>query len=94
MVAEVLLNGKVKRHFVVDSGASFTLINRQSARELGITIDEYTPFIPVSTVSGVILTPLVTLKSVQVGKAEVENVERSSITCLRECRASGKLLSQ
>jgi aspartyl protease family protein len=75
MFAEVLLNGRVKRNFIVDSGASYILIDRGTARELGITIDEYTPFIPVSTVSEVILTPLVTLKSVQVGGAEVENVE-------------------
>ena len=74
-LTEVLLNGKVKRHFILDSGASFTLINRQTASELGLTVDEYTPFIPVATVSGVILTPLVTLKSVRVGKAELENVE-------------------
>ncbi len=74
-LTEVLLNGKVKRHFILDSGASFTLINRQTANELGLIIDEYTPFIPVATVSGVIFTPLVTLKSVQVGKAELENVE-------------------
>jgi len=75
MIVEVLLNGRVKRNFIVDSGASFILIDRGTARELGITIDEYTPFIPVTTVSEVILTPLVTLKSVQVGGAEVENVE-------------------
>jgi clan AA aspartic protease (TIGR02281 family) len=75
MFVEVLLDGRVKRNFIVDSGASFILIDRGTARELGITIDEYTPFIPVSTVSEVILTPLVTLKSVQVGGAEVENVE-------------------
>ena len=74
-LTEVLLNGRVRRYFILDSGASFTLINWQTANELGITIDENTPFIPVSTVSGVILTPLVTLKSIQVGKAELENVE-------------------
>jgi clan AA aspartic protease (TIGR02281 family) len=74
-LTEVLLNGRVRRYFILDSGASFTLINRQTALELGITVDENTPFIPVSTVSGVILTPLVTLKSVQVGRAELENVE-------------------
>ena len=74
-LTQVLLNGRVRRYFIVDSGASFTLINRQTALELGITVDENTPFIPVSTVSGVILTPLVTLKSVQVGRAELENVE-------------------
>jgi aspartyl protease family protein len=75
MFAEVLLNGTVRRNFIVDSGASYVLIDRGTARELGITIDEYTPFIPVTTVSEVILTPLVTLRSVQVGGAEVENVE-------------------
>ena len=74
-LTEVLLNGRVKRYFILDSGASFTLINWQTASELGFVVDEYTPFIPVATVSGQIMTPLVTLKSVQVGGAELENVE-------------------
>jgi clan AA aspartic protease (TIGR02281 family) len=65
----------VKRHFIVDSGASFILINPQVAKELDITINENTPFIPMTTVSGYILTPLVTLRSVRVGKVEMENVE-------------------
>jgi len=74
-LAEVVLNERVRRRLVVDSGASFILINQQTARDLGVTIDESTPFIPGTTVSGVILTPLVTLKSVKVGNATVENVE-------------------
>jgi clan AA aspartic protease (TIGR02281 family) len=74
-LVEVILNERVKRNLVVDSGASFILINQQTAKELGVTIDESTPFIPGTTVSGVILTPLVTLKSVRVGNAAVENVE-------------------
>ncbi len=74
-LAEVILNERVRRRLVVDSGASFILINQQTARDLGVTIDESTPFIPGTTVSGVILTPLVTLKSVKVGNATVENVE-------------------
>jgi len=79
---EVLLNERVKRHLIVDSGASFILINPQIAKELDITINENTPFIPMTTVSGYILTPLVTLKSVRVGKAEVENVEAVIYTML------------
>lgn len=75
LFAEVILNGRVKQYFNVDTGASFTLINRQTSRDLGLIIDENTPYIPVATVSNIILTPLVTLKSVQVGSAEVENVE-------------------
>jgi clan AA aspartic protease (TIGR02281 family) len=74
-MAEVVLNGRVRQNFVVDTGASFTLISKQAATALGLTIDENTPFIPVASVSSVILTPLMTLKSVKVGKAEVENVD-------------------
>jgi clan AA aspartic protease (TIGR02281 family) len=65
----------MKQHFMVDTGASFTVISREAARELGVTIDESTPFVPIATASSVILNPLVTLRSVRVGKAEVENVD-------------------
>jgi clan AA aspartic protease (TIGR02281 family) len=75
LLAEVILNHRLKQHFVVDTGASFTLINRHSARELDVRIDENTPSIPISTASSVVFTPLVTLKSIRVGKAEVENVD-------------------
>ena len=74
-LTEVTLNGRVKQYFIVDTGASFTLISRHTANELGIIIDENTPFIRVSSVTDVLLTPLVTLRSLQVGKAELENVE-------------------
>lgn len=74
-LAEVVLNGKVKEYFVVDTGASFTLISHQIAKELGVRMDETTPFIRVASVSDVILTPLITLQSVRVGKAEVEHIE-------------------
>jgi clan AA aspartic protease (TIGR02281 family) len=74
-LAEVILNGRVRQHFIVDTGASFTVMNRATAKELGITIDENTPFIPIFTASSLIFTPLVTLRSLQVGHAEVENVD-------------------
>lgn len=74
-LAEVILNGRTKQYFIVDTGASFTLISRQTAYELGIPINETTPFIRVASVSDVLLTPLVTLRSVRVGSAEVENVD-------------------
>jgi clan AA aspartic protease (TIGR02281 family) len=72
---EVVLNGRIKQYFIVDTGASFTVISREAAKELGITIDENTPFLPVTTVSSVIFNPLVTLRSIRVGEAEVENVD-------------------
>ena len=72
---EVVLNESIRQHFIVDTGASFTVISREAAKELGITIDENTPFIPITTASSVIFNPLVTLRSVRVGEAEVENVD-------------------
>jgi len=72
---EVVLNERVKQYFIVDTGASFTVISREAAKELGITIDESTPLIPITTASSVIFNPLVTLRSIRVGKAEVENVD-------------------
>jgi clan AA aspartic protease (TIGR02281 family) len=75
LLAEVVLNGRTKQYFIVDTGASFTLINLPTAKELGITIDENTPFIPIFTASSLIFTPLVTLRSIRVGEAEVENVD-------------------
>ena len=73
--AEVVLNERVKQYFIVDTGASFTVISQDAAKELGITIDESTPFIPITTASSVIFNPLVTLRSIRVGEAEVENVD-------------------
>jgi len=74
-VAEVILNGREKREFIVDTGASFTNISWKIARDLGITIDENTPFLPVLTASDLVFKPLVTLRSVGVGEAQVENVD-------------------
>ncbi len=74
-LSEVILNDRLKRYLIVDTGASFTLISRQVADELGVIIGENSPSIPASTVSGLILTPLVTLSSIRVGKAEIKDVD-------------------
>jgi clan AA aspartic protease (TIGR02281 family) len=88
LLTEVLLNGRVRQHFIVDTGASFNLISSRVAQELGIVIDETTPFIQAASVSGVVLTPLVTLKSVQVGNAQAEDV----IACVYNMPSGGGLL--
>ena len=72
---EVVLNDRIRQPLMIDTGASFTVISREAAKELGITIDENTPFIPIATASSVIFNPLVTLRSVRVGEAEAENVD-------------------
>lgn len=74
-VTEVILNGRDKHEFIVDTGASFTSISRKMARDLEITIDESTPWLPISTASDLVFKPLVTVRSVRVGEAEVKNVD-------------------
>jgi len=74
-VAEVSLNGREKYEFIVDTGASFTNISWKMAENLGIIIDENTPFLPVVTASDVVLNALVTIGSVRLGEAEVQNVD-------------------
>jgi clan AA aspartic protease (TIGR02281 family) len=75
LLAEVVLNRRVRQYFIIDTGASYTLINPQTAKELGIVINETTPFVRVASVTDVVPTPLVTLESIRVGDTEVENVE-------------------
>lgn len=74
-LSEVTLNNRLKSFFIVDTGASFTVINSQMANELGLIINETTPFMPIYTASQLIFTPLVTLRSIRVGEAEVENID-------------------
>lgn len=74
-LSEAILNNRLRSDFIVDTGASFTVINWQMAKELGLNVNESTPFIPIYTASQLIFTPLVTLKSIRVGEAEVENVD-------------------
>lgn len=75
LLTEVILNHRIRQYFIVDTGASFTLINWQTARDLDLTINDSTPFVPIFTASQLIFTPLVALKSIRVGNAEVENVD-------------------
>jgi clan AA aspartic protease (TIGR02281 family) len=77
---EVILNGKVKKSFIVDTGASFVVIDGQTAKELDVAVDENTPIMPMSTASDWGFVPLVTLKSVRVGEAEMQNVEAVILT--------------
>jgi clan AA aspartic protease (TIGR02281 family) len=74
-VVEVILDGQGKHEFTVDTGASFTNISWKMAKNLGITIDENTPFLPIATASDIVFNPLVTVRSVKMEKVVVENVD-------------------
>jgi clan AA aspartic protease (TIGR02281 family) len=74
MRVEVLLNGRVRAPFFIDTGASGVSIPWSVARELGLSVTDETPRIEVRTANGIVSEPVVNLDSVQLGPARVENL--------------------
>jgi len=75
LVVDAVLNGRVKRDFLVDTGASFVTISQATAETLRIYIDDDTPEIAVMTASGWTVVPITVIKRIMVGGAEVRNIE-------------------
>jgi len=70
------LNGSVAWPYVVDTGATLNTLPRAAAEKLGLSIDADTPRTLVAGIGGVgMQVPVVTVRSVQIGSAVVENVE-------------------
>jgi len=69
------VNKSARLNMLVDTGASFTIINVNAARKLGITNLDALPRMPVSTAGGVTWIHLVELESVNVGGAEALSIE-------------------
>ncbi len=70
------LNGSVAWPYVADTGATLNTIPRAAVDRLGIIIDEDTPTTIVAGIGGVgMKVPVVTIRSVGIGSATVENVE-------------------
>ena len=80
-----LINGHVPVPYIVDTGASINTIPRSAVHRLGIRIDESTPSTIVAGIGGrAMKVPVVTLRSVQIGTAVVENVEMAVLDTMRE----------
>ena len=74
MKVEVLLNGRVRAPFFIDTGASGVSIPFAVAQQLGLRIGPDTPQIQVRTANGVISEPILPLDSIQLGPARVDDV--------------------
>jgi clan AA aspartic protease (TIGR02281 family) len=61
--------------FLVDTGASYTVITPKMARQLGLSFRKILTTVPITTANGTINAPLVMLKQLTLGKLNVENVE-------------------
>ena len=61
--------------FVLDTGASQTVISRALADALGITVEPNGQHMVVQTANNTVRAPVVTLRALTVGNARVENVQ-------------------
>jgi clan AA aspartic protease (TIGR02281 family) len=74
MRVEAVVNDLVRVPFLVDTGASGVSLPSAYAEQLGIRTRSDDPHVTVSTANGVVALPIVTLRSVQIGGARVENI--------------------
>ena len=75
VLVEALLNRQVTVPLVLDTGATYTMLTVQTAKDLGITGLERLPKKLFLTASGKLFAPVTTLKSIRVGPAEAQDVE-------------------
>jgi clan AA aspartic protease (TIGR02281 family) len=74
IIVEAMLNRQVSVPLMLDTGATYTVLTRQTAQDLGITGLERLPKQPFLTPGGPILSPVTTVKSIRVGTAEAQDV--------------------
>jgi aspartyl protease family protein len=74
-VVPAVVNKKFMATFLVDTGASYTVITPQMAKSLGVDLTDDLPTVPVTTANGTVEAPLVTLKQVSLGGMQVQNVQ-------------------
>lgn len=75
IIVEALLNQYVTVPLLLDTGATYTVLTRQTAHELGIIDLQRLPTQRFLTGNGPILRPVTTVQSIRVGTAEVRAVE-------------------
>ncbi len=73
-VVEAMINSTTKANFILDTGASYTVISEHVAKELKIDLDKKHPKIQLQTANGVIEVPLVTLDSIEVSGLRVDDL--------------------
>ena len=74
IIVPVVLNGSLKTHMVMDTGATFTTVTPRIAKKLGLRLDRYASRVPLMTANGYITAPLTRLTSLKVGSAEVQSL--------------------
>jgi clan AA aspartic protease (TIGR02281 family) len=74
MRVDAMVNDVVSIPFLVDTGASGVSIPTSYATKLGVRIRPDTPHVQVTTANGVVARPLISLRSVEIEGARIENL--------------------
>ncbi len=90
-VVRVVLNGREQVNFIVDTGASYTVISRSTARKLGIKLRKKGPKVRLQTANGMIDAPIVSLESVEVGGMRVTDLKAAVHDFSKDRAVSGLL---
>ncbi len=74
MVVQVLLNGAVDAHLIVDTGATMTVISYDLGIELGLLSGSDVSINTVNTAGGSVQVSMTHVGTIQVGSAKASNV--------------------
>jgi clan AA aspartic protease (TIGR02281 family) len=91
VVIEAMLNKRTPAKFVVDTGASYTMISSAMAKELSIELTENQRTMPFQTANGVIQAPLTNLESIVVGGMEIKNLTAAIHDAIPDSTVAGLL---
>lgn len=73
-LVQATLNNRRSAKFVVDTGASYTLISNAVASDLGINLGANPQTMPFQTANGMINAPITNMDSISIGGLEVRNI--------------------
>jgi len=91
VIVEATLNNKTAAKFIVDTGASYTMISSATAKELSLDAGQTNQTVPFQTANGLIQAPLISLQSVAVGGMEINNLTAAIHDVVPDGKVSGLL---
>ena len=91
VIIQATLNNKRSAKFVVDTGASYTLISNALARELSIDVGANTKTLPFQTANGVVNAPVTSLDSITVGGMEIRDLATAVHDAVPDPQVAGLL---
>ena len=74
-IADVVLNDERKARFLVDTGASISVLSPELAKTLRVEVDPTAQTVKLSTLGGVISAPVTTIPSINVGGVEASGIK-------------------